>query len=251
MKPSDNQQPKPGVFPVTRWSIVDVVKDVSDNSSFNALSELCEAYWYPLYVFLRSTGSSTEDAQDMIQEFLTMVVQRDLIKMADRNKGKLRTFLLDALVKYRSKVYRANHAQKRGGNSILVNIDQDWAEGRYATEIVDEALTPEQAFDQRWAKMVLESAFVELKNEYAAKDKEEEFEVLKEFLIWNTGETTYATAAQSLKTTEGNIKVKVLRARRRLRDILEEFAKRWGNPASQADLIDELKLVLGVGKDLK
>ncbi|MDF1815209.1 MAG: hypothetical protein P1V20_23620, partial [Verrucomicrobiales bacterium] len=236
---------KAGSFPVTRWSVVDAVGDLSTNESFKAVSELCETYWYPLYGFLRGSGSSKEDAQDLIQDFLSMAVQRNLIQMADPGKGKLRTFLLNALIKYRAKVYRSKCTIKRGGQVSLVHIDRDWAEGRYSNEVVDESNNPEKAFDQRWASMVLESAFEQLHEEFAAKGKIDEYEVLKNFLAWNSGDETYASAAKKMAISEGNVKVKVMRMRRRLRELLEESANRWANPSSEADLVEELKMILG------
>jgi hypothetical protein len=40
-----------GDFPNTRWSLISRAKKGEDTA--RALSELCEQYWYPLYVFVR------------------------------------------------------------------------------------------------------------------------------------------------------------------------------------------------------
>ncbi|MDF1816643.1 MAG: sigma-70 family RNA polymerase sigma factor [Verrucomicrobiales bacterium] len=243
---TDNNQ-KSSPFPETRWTIINVAQDQANEKAFDALSDLCEAYWYPLYGFLRSTGSSEADAQDLIQGFLAMMVEKDYIKSADREKGKLRTFLLDALTKYRAKDYRKQNAQKRGGNVAQVSIDQEWAEGRYEVEPEDDSLSPEQAFDRRWAAMILDSAFHKLRLEFEAKGKEKDYEVLSPFLSWNSGEGTYLEAAQQLETSESNIKVKVHRMRHRLRDIIEEESKHGLNSAMGGDLVDELRILMGAG----
>ena len=102
-------------FPATSWTMVNLAQQSASEDAFEALSQLCEAYWYPLYAFLRGSGSSPEDASDLTQGFLAALVEKEYLKSVDRNKGKLRTFLLDALTKFRSKEYRARTAQKRGG----------------------------------------------------------------------------------------------------------------------------------------
>ncbi|MDF1755662.1 MAG: sigma-70 family RNA polymerase sigma factor [Verrucomicrobiales bacterium] len=247
MSDPDPSEKKSSPFPETRWTIVDVAQEEAGERAFDALSDLCEAYWYPLYGFLRSTGSSEADAQDLIQGFLAMLVEKDYIKSADKEKGKMRTFLLDALTKYRAKDYRKQKAQKRGGNVTQVSIDQEWAEGRYEVEPEDESLSPERAFDRRWAAMILDSAFHQLRREFEEKGKEREYDVLSPFLSWNSGDGTYQQAAQELETSESNIKVKVHRMRHRLREIIEEESSQGLNSVMGGEMVDELRILMGAG----
>ena len=39
-----------------------------------ALSSLCQTYWYPLYAYLRRRGLDPEDARDLTQGFLTSLI---------------------------------------------------------------------------------------------------------------------------------------------------------------------------------
>ncbi len=244
---NDKKKTPPSAFPETRWTIIGTAQQEATEKAFEALSDLCEAYWYPLYGYLRSAGSSEADAKDLIQGFLAMLIEKDYIKSADRTKGKMRTFLLDALTKYRAKDYRKQNAKKRGGEFAKVSIDQEWAEGRYIVEPQDESLSPERAFDRRWAAMVLESAFHKLQTEFTASQKKLEYEVLSPFLSWNSGDGTYADAAKMLNTSENNIKVKVHRMRARLREILEEESNRGLSSAMGGEMVDELRILMGAG----
>lgn len=246
-KDDESKEESSSPFPNTRWTIVDLAQQEANERAFKALSDLCEAYWYPLYGFLRSTGSSEQDAQDLIQGFLAMLVEKDYIRSADRDKGKLRTFLLDALTKYRNKDYRKQTAQKRGGDIAKVSIDQEWAEGRFAVEPEDDDVTPEQAFDRRWAAMILDEAFHVLREQFEAKGKAEEYDLLSPFISWNSGDETYASVAKKLKTSESNIKVKVHRLRGKLREIIEEQSQSGLNAAMGGEMIDELRVLMGAG----
>ena len=55
-------------FASTRWSIVIEAGNSATVSAhaFNALSELCQIYWRPLYSFLRRQGCGAEDARDRL-----------------------------------------------------------------------------------------------------------------------------------------------------------------------------------------
>ena len=59
-----------GSFPNTLWTVVCQAQDGTEVSSHEALSKLCEIYWYPLYAFVRRSGCSPEDAEDVTQEVL-------------------------------------------------------------------------------------------------------------------------------------------------------------------------------------
>ena len=45
-------------FPTTHWSRVIAAGDPAAPESRAALSELCEAYWYPIYALIRRRGSA-------------------------------------------------------------------------------------------------------------------------------------------------------------------------------------------------
>ncbi len=73
-------------FASTRWSIVIEAGNSATVSAhaFNALSELCQIYWRPLYSFLRRQGCSPEDARDLIQGFFADLIETRAYARADR-----------------------------------------------------------------------------------------------------------------------------------------------------------------------
>jgi len=56
-------------FHTTRWSAVLVSAQSQAPGSKEALAELCNLYWYPLYGHIRRYGFSPHDAQDLTQGF--------------------------------------------------------------------------------------------------------------------------------------------------------------------------------------
>ena len=51
-----------GNFHTTRWTMIRSARAKDEPGSAAALAGLCEAYWYPLYVFVRRMGKDAEDA---------------------------------------------------------------------------------------------------------------------------------------------------------------------------------------------
>ena len=88
-----SEWPARGHFPTTRWSRVVAAKDLAAPEAREALATLCDAYWYPIYAYVRRQGHSPEVAQDLTQEFFAYVLERDLFAKADPARGRFRTFL--------------------------------------------------------------------------------------------------------------------------------------------------------------
>ena len=62
-------------FATTHWSIVLAAGHDSRPDSKAALAKLCEAYWYPLYAYVRRRGYDADEAQDLTQEFFTVLLE--------------------------------------------------------------------------------------------------------------------------------------------------------------------------------
>src|SRR4030095_8957503 len=78
-------------FPTTSWNLVQTARKVE------SLATLIQVYWKPLYFFVRQHGYDNESSKDMVQSFLTTLMQRDAFAPADPPRGPLRNFLLAAL----------------------------------------------------------------------------------------------------------------------------------------------------------
>jgi len=206
-----------------------------------ALATLCETYWYPVYAYIRRRGYPAADAQDLTQGFFAALLEKDFVRLADRERGRFRTFLLTAVSRFLSKQMDRATAKKRGGGVKTFSIDVDAGEGRYALE-PSEQWTPERLYERRWALTLLERVLARLGDRYAAQGKEVLFENLKEFLT-DAGQTSgHAERAAKLGLAEGALKVAVHRLRRRYRDLLkQEIAD---TVADTADVEDELDVLL-------
>lgn len=237
--------PSPGSFHTTRWSLVFQAGQKDSPQQQAALAALCQAYWYPLYAFVRRGGKPPADAEDLTQQFFARLLERNFLDRADRNKGRFRSFLLAAMKHFLADEHDRATAQKRGGGRSVVSLDASAAEERYRLEPVDR-LTPERLFARRWALTVLEQTLARLRREYESAGKGALFDRLKAGLTGQSDAAGYAAVAAALGSTEGAIKVAAHRLRQRYRALLRaEIAATVSSDDEVEDEIGELLLALG------
>jgi len=208
-------------------------------NSAQALAELCSAYWYPVYAYVRRSGRNREDAEDLTQSFFAGLFNPESFAKLNQGKwrGKLRSFLLTAMKNYMTNDWRKAQAQKRGGGKALLSLDANEAESWFSAEPAS-AETPETLYERNWAISLLDGAFQRLRAECDQRGKIDAFETLKD-ILGNPGKTVnFSAIGEKLGTTEGNARVMAHRLRGRLRDLLREVIR--DTVGSDAEVEDEL-----------
>jgi len=194
-----------------------------------ALAELCQHYWYPLYAYVRQRGHSRADAEDLVQGFFARLLERNQLAVADPSRGRFRTFLLVALKRYMANEWNRAHALRRGGGLRWVALDFSEAEMRYGLEPAHQT-TPESLYERHWAQTLLDHVMQRLQRDYTAGGKGALFEALRGSLGRRQGEAPYAEVASRLGMTEAAVKMAVQRLRARYRQTLrEEIARTVGH----------------------
>ncbi|MCB1204517.1 MAG: sigma-70 family RNA polymerase sigma factor [Verrucomicrobiae bacterium] len=230
-------------FLSTRWSLVLRAGDLeNEDESSQALEHLCRAYWYPLYAFVRRSGKSKEDAQDLTQGLFAKLVSTGSISGVDASRGRFRSYLLQAMQNFMRSEWRKETAEKRGGREVPFSLDAEDAEGRYQHEPAGDDYGPEMLFDRRWARAVLEQVFDRLLDEYRRTGKMERYERLKPCLLDDPATGAYGEIAAALRMTESGVRTQVHRMRARFAALLrEEVAGTVNDPA---DVDGELSYLL-------
>src|SRR5207245_10445116 len=85
-----------GAFVTTRWTRVLEARGDSPEAKA-ALSELCAAYYAPVFAFIRRNAPDEDSAQDLTQEFFARLLARHRIDTVDPHRGRFRSFLLGAV----------------------------------------------------------------------------------------------------------------------------------------------------------
>jgi len=232
-----NKSAQPAGFPTTRWSQVAHAVNPAAPEAQAALAELCGAYWYPIYAFIRRKGNGPEQALDLTQGYFAHLIERGTVASADPMRGRFRSFLLADCRHFLAHERERDAAAWRGGRLAVLSINARDAEGQYQLEPTHEQ-TPERLFERDWALALLEGVVTQIRREYEASGRGASFEVLKVVLEAGSCQVSQADIAARLGTTEAAAQVAVHRLRKRYREALR--ATIAATVADLAEVDDEL-----------
>jgi RNA polymerase sigma-70 factor (ECF subfamily) len=205
------------------------------------LAKLCEAYWPPVYAFVRRNGYDRDQAQDLTQAFFVTMLEKNYLGDADRERGRFRTFLLASIKHFLANEWDKEHALKRGGGQIAVPIDPIEAEAMCAPEVAEEH-TPETLFVRGWALTLLGQVMSKQRSQWAGLGKLEYFDKLSLLLDGDPQAIAYDALAAELGTSPGALRVAVHRMKRRYRELLRaELAETVSTPE---EIDEEIRFLL-------
>jgi RNA polymerase sigma-70 factor (ECF subfamily) len=237
-----------GAFVTTRWSLIlsGVGSKSKEPETHAALAELCRIYWRPIFAFISRRGYSTQDAEDLTQDFFVMILEDDWLQKADRSRGRFRSLLLKSLKNFLNDAADKIRARKRGGDVSFISWD-DWiteapSQLSMSTERLN-SLPAERLFDVRWAATVVERALRRLREEFERKGRWQVFDVLSAYLTADREDVSSASLATKLGFPQSTVKKLLYHMRQRYRWLLrDEVAQTVENPA---DIEDELRHLCG------
>lgn len=230
-------------FATTHWSVVaqSALTDVPEAA--NALTELCDVYWPPIYSFIRRRGYAPPDAQDLTQSFFAFFLRTKAYARTDRLHGKFRSFLLASVKNFLADNWDRNQAMRRGGGYQFIAFDPDTAEAFYDAASERDS-TAERLFELRWAKTLTAGALNSLREELQAEGKIKLFEQLKSFLTGGSVIPSYDEVAAHLALSRATVKTHVHRMRHRYREIVRREISRTVSSPHEVD--EELRYLCGV-----
>lgn len=231
-------------FPQTQWTLVNILKSPDKKQAAHALEDLCARYWYPIYAYLRRAGRSMHDAEDLTQMLFQKIVADDALLEVQRERGRLRSYLIGIVRQVISRQQRHDRAEKRGGGNTVFSLDETLADERYAHEPAD-SLDPERLYDRAWARQLLDTVREKMRASFTRKGRPEVFEALDPYLGWEDTPAPFAELGVRLGSNESAARVLVHRLRKKFRDMLEaEIAETVTDPADVASEIEWMRAVL-------
>jgi|688.fasta_scaffold32240_8 DNA-directed RNA polymerase specialized sigma24 family protein len=231
-------------FFTTRWTMVLRARGDAPEAKA-ALGELCEAYWMPVFNFLRREGRGEDQSREIAQEFICRLLSRPGIDKADPEKGRFRSYLLGALKNFLAETKRNEGRLKRGGDAVIESIDSGGTETSPGWQIPDpSAEVPDSYFDRQWALAIMDRSLKTVQATFGKAGKEAHFEVLKAWLIGETGNLSQTEAAASLGMTTGALKVAIHRLRASFRETVQAEISQTVEDADEA--AEELRYLIEV-----
>lgn len=201
-------------FPETQWSVLALASAHGDQAARQALDELCRRYWQPVHAVICSRGWETEQARDRTQSFFLYLLENSTLRKADRTRGRFRTFLLTVLWRFLRDEQKRDHAEKRGGTTEELSLDEMESELPSISSPLSEIL------DREWALTTLERALDSVRREFIAKRGEVAWMIWRGFLPGSTTAPSMSVAAEAMGVGEASARSEVHRLRNRCREAL-------------------------------
>jgi RNA polymerase sigma-70 factor (ECF subfamily) len=225
-------------FQQTLWGRVFAAGKQDSPESQEAMAQLYQTYYQPIYCFLRRSANDRQKAKELAHDFFGYLWEHNLVAKADPNRSKFRNFLIGVLKKFVLGEHKRQKTLKAGAGYQFVAIDAETAEGIYANEPAH-LETPEKLFDKHWALKVIQQARDRLRKEFDPK----EFAILEPCLTGDN-EDRYASLAKQLGKTEEATRTAVSRLRARHRELIREvLSETLANPE---DVDAEFKYLVDV-----
>ncbi|CAN5754396.1 hypothetical protein BH20VER1_BH20VER1_20390 [soil metagenome] len=240
-------------FTSTQWSVISAAGKTGSNpeSSRAALAQLCQTYWPPLYTYARARGRSPHDAQDLTQGFFVHLIEHQIYREADREKGKFRSFLLASFKNFMADAVDRERRLKRGGGFDFVSFDEKQMEAAEALFHTHHHLsgggTPVDnfVFEHSWAETLVATVLDRLTAAYQAEGKQNLLDELGAFLTIGTAPPpSYAELSSRLGLAEATLRSHVARLRVRYRAMLRAEVRRTVRSDEEVD--GELRELLRV-----
>ena len=116
--PSDEASAAPEAFRTTGWTRVLQARGDSPEAKA-ALSELCTAYYAPVFGFVRRNAPDEESAWDLTQEFFRRLLAGHGVEGVEPSLGRFRSFLLGAVKHFLTDMRKHDQRLKRGAGQPL------------------------------------------------------------------------------------------------------------------------------------
>ena len=244
MKSAEKKTSAPGAFATTRWSLIRSGAGLGsgDRETREALAELCQIYWRPIFFFIARRGYPPEDAEDLTQDFFVRILRGNWLQKADPARGRFRSLLLKSLQNFLNDAVDRSNSRKRGGHISFISWDVWIAETPSQLSLGWEARSSwpaERLFDAAWAATMVQRALRRLCEECERKGRRQVFEMLSTYLSAERDDLSYATLARKLHVSGSLVRKLVYRMRQRFRMLLREEVRQTLEDPTEVD--DELR----------
>jgi RNA polymerase sigma factor (sigma-70 family) len=225
-------------FPPTSWSVIDAAHSIDAAERARAMDRLCEAYWKPVYKYVRFRWNRpVDDAQDLTQGFFAELIERSLLVKYDPAKSRLRTYLRVCVDSFVMNEEKASKRQKRGGNIHHVTLDFAGAEQELGAAAIDPAAIPspdslEEFFEKEWLRSLFGLAVEELRKRCEEEQRERTLRLFEEYDLAGDDSVSYQRLAQEFRIPVTDVTNALSWARREFRRIsLERLREICGSEA--------------------
>jgi RNA polymerase sigma factor (sigma-70 family) len=206
-------------FPPTRLSVVARTRSDNEQTRRLAMGTLIEAYWKPVYKYLRLKWRlDPDEAADLTQEFFKTTLEKDVLGRYDAERARFRTYLRLCVDGFAANARKAESRLKRGGGITTVPLDFHSAEGELMRHEPSVPADVDDVFYQEWVRALFQRAVDDLRQSSQASGRSMMFRVFERYdLADSTARPTYAMLARELGLTSTTVTNHLAAMRRQFR----------------------------------
>ena len=205
-------------FPATRLSVVARTRSEDPETRQLAFTVLIEAYWKPVYKYLRLKWQlDPDDAADLTQDFFTTTLEKDVLGRYDPAKARFRTYLRLCLDGFAANARKAEGRLKRGGGVSIVPLDFESAEGELRMHEPTVPADVDELFYQEWMRVLFQRAVEDLRSASEISDRTMMFRVFERYDLAEDPRPTYQALAAELGLTAATVTNHLAAMRRQFR----------------------------------
>jgi len=227
-------------FATTRWSMVMQLGEEHPAQARDALGDLAQRYWYPVYALVRRRGHAPAQAGQITGNLLRRLVNDDAgsPQIAARH---YRNYLLERVHALLDRGH-VNASSGRADGPDLAAPDD--LERRYLRDHVVPS-SPDEAFQRSFALVVLQRTLRRLREEATQSGRADLCRALEPFLARDPAAADYDRIAFQLRSRKVTLILALKRLRQRLRELAaQELSDTVVSPADLASEQDALLAIL-------
>jgi RNA polymerase sigma factor (sigma-70 family) len=222
--PTPSDAPRnPGLFPLTRFSVLEAMGSGDVRLREDALETLARAYWKPVYKYLRiHWHAEPDDAEDLVQGFFLRAIDTGVFDRFDPGRARFRTWLRLCLDGFVANERKAAARKKRGGDAVTLSLDFEDAEGELRRIEIPTGDDAEAFFRRESARHLFALAITTLRERFENAGKREWFDVFAQYDLAPPEATrpTYQELASRFDVPVTQITNRLHATRRELRGIV-------------------------------
>src|SRR5262245_21036060 len=170
------------MFPATRHSVLQSIASAAAEERQRGLEALAEAYWRPVYTYLRlRRGAAADEAEDLTQGFFARALEKGFFAQYDPRRARFRTFLRTCVDGFVSNQRAAARRLKRGGGVAPLPLDFAEAERGLGGSAAWPESDVEELFRREWVRALFAGAVDELRELCRASGREVRFALFERY----------------------------------------------------------------------
>ncbi|HTN91310.1 MAG TPA: sigma-70 family RNA polymerase sigma factor [Sorangium sp.] len=205
-----------------------------------ALNELCRRYRSPILSFVRASGFSAEDAEDMTQGFLQQLSTSNDIAVVDPSRGRFRNWLCRCVKNYVANERDRIRAKKRGGACLHERVDVFEFEPT-TRPLPSNTPSAEDIYEHTFTISFIDRVLAQLQQYYHENGEDKLFDALRPRLV-DDDALEHKHVAHMLGMSVDATKTALSRMRARLKQFARREIRSLVNSDTEVD--DELKSMM-------